>query len=69
MILDSSNTIEPWQSLSKKIVFLLLASDDLNVDKILTLLKEIIPNYKSKQIDMNSFKNDYNDYDDVKNQI
>ena len=69
VILDSSNTIEPWQSLSKKIVFLLLASDDLNVDKILTLLKEIIPNYKSKQIDMNSFKNDYNDYDDVKNQI
>jgi len=68
VILDSSRTVDPWDFLMEKIQLLLIASEEVNPEKIMVILKEILPNYNPKQLQTPSSKKEYNQYDDVKYQ-
>jgi hypothetical protein len=54
--------------LSEKIELLLIASGEVHFEKIVIILKEILPNYKPNQIQTSSTKTNYNQYDDIKYQ-
>jgi len=66
MVLERAGSIEKWDTLKKKIIALLLAGEELNVDRIQNLLKNISPTYEPRLLKHVNIEKDLKEISELK---